>query len=141
MAKREGPFDVTGHYPILAGYDQDGMTFYVAAVKIEFVYHFTCVEDGARTARYTDEIGDTYETDEFFVLALRHDPSDFTPPYPRIPAGAMDQTGPLYWLKFWPQKDPEYCAVSETAKSDDKNLESFLDSYSDSTELDVWWWD
>ncbi len=36
--------------------------------------------------------------DEFFVLALRHDPSDSPPPYPRIPVGAIDQTGPSYWL-------------------------------------------
>ncbi len=39
--------------------------------------------------------GDAYETMDFFVLALRYDPSDLTPPYPRIPAGAVDPTGPV----------------------------------------------
>ncbi len=41
------------------------------------------------------------------VIALRHNPSDMLPPYPRIPEGAMDQTGPLFWLKFWPRRDPD----------------------------------
>ncbi len=45
-------------------------------------------------------------TDEFKVLVLRHDPSDMHPPYPSSPKGAMDPTGPLHWLAFWPQKDP-----------------------------------
>ncbi len=56
--------------------------FMSQAVKNELGYHFTCVEDGASTARYADELGDTHETGNFFVLALRHDPSDLagTPP-------------------------------------------------------------
>ncbi len=128
-------FDATSHYPILAGYNHDqhgGETaLYVAAVKDEFGYHFTCVEDGARTARYTDENGVACETDLFFVLALRHDPAyDSSPPYPRIPGGAMDPTGPLNWLKFWPRKDADYYAASDSAKSDDGHLVSILDGYS-----------
>ncbi len=53
----------------------------------------------------------------------------------------MDQTGPLCWLKFWPQKDPDYRAASASAKSDDRHLESLLNSYDDKTELrDLWMW-
>lgn len=122
-------FVANGHYPILAGYDRFGNALYVAAVKIGFIYYFTCIEDGARRAKYTDEIGDTHETDNFLVLALRHDPSDLTPPYPCSTGGALDQTGPLYWLKFWPEKDPDYCAATDSAEADDGHLESVLNSY------------
>jgi len=129
------PFDATCHYPILAGYDRDEHSgesaLYVAAVKDEFGYHFTSVQDGARMVRYTDENGDMRGADVFFVLALRHDPGyDLSPPYPRIPRGAIDPTGPLYWLKFWPQKDTDYCAASDSAKADDGHLELVLNSYS-----------
>ncbi len=65
---------------------------------------------------YTDELGDEHKAYGFFVLALRHDPSDATPPYPRTSAGAMDPTGPLHWLNFWPRKDPDYCALSDSAR-------------------------
>jgi len=122
-------YDMTGHYPILAGCGERGTALYVAAVKSEFIYYFTCVEGGARKARYTDITGGVHETDEFFVLALRRDPTDLTPPYPRIPRGVMDQTGPLFWLRFWPQKDPDYSAASDSAKSDDGHLETILNSY------------
>ncbi len=62
----DGLFNVTGHYPILAGYGPDGAALYVAAVEVDIAHHFTFVEDGARIARYTDEIGDTYETGRIF---------------------------------------------------------------------------
>lgn len=126
------PFDETDHYPILAGHNEPGTALYVAAAKNEPGYHFTCVEDGASTVRYADELGDARETDNFFVLALRHDPSDLigTPPYPRIPTGAVDQTGPLFWLNFWPRKDPDYLAASDSAESDDDHLEAVLNSLS-----------
>ncbi len=53
----------------------------------------------------------------------------------------MDQTGPLCWLNFWPQKDPDYRAASNSAKSDDSHLESLLDSYDGKTDLrDLWMW-
>ncbi len=42
----------------------------------------------------------------------------------------MDPTGPLHWLKFWPQKDPDYCALSDSAALDDSHLESVLNRYS-----------
>lgn len=130
-AGRHQPFDVTGHYPILAGYDEaDGAALYVAAHKYDSVYHFTHVKNGARTVRYTDEIGEVHAVGKFFVLALRCDPMDLPLPHPRIPESAMDQTGPLYWLKFWPQKDPDYCARSDSGTSDDSHLESLLNSYS-----------
>ncbi len=58
---------------------------------------------GASYAVYIDEVGETHIAHEFFVLALRHDPSDVVPPYPRPRKGAMDPTGPVYWLRFWPK--------------------------------------
>ncbi len=136
------PFVGTGHYPILAGTNQHGEELYVAAAKVDDIYYFTCVEDGAKSARYTDEIGDVQETEEFFVLALRYDPSDATPPYPPTHAGAMDPTGPLHWLKFWPEKDPDYVALSDSAREDDDHLEALLNSFHGNTkkDVDIWWW-
>ncbi len=138
----KSPFDATGHYPILAGYGQHGEALYIAAAEVDGIYYFTCVEDGARAAKYTDEMGDKHITDKFLILALRHDPSDVSPPYPRTSTGAMDPTGPLHWLKFWPEKDPDYCALSDSAKDDDDHLESLLDSFDGNTkkDLDIWWW-
>ncbi len=122
---QKSPFNATGHYPILGGYDPTGQLLYVAAARLEHVWHFTTVRDGASTAVYTDEVGETYTTNRFFVLALRHDPCDFAPPYPRARKGAMDPTGPVFWLRFWPEKDPEYCEDTRLV-IDDPLLESFL---------------
>jgi len=123
----DAPFLPTGHYPILAGY-RDESVLYVAAVKINQVYYFTCVEEGAYSVTYTDEFGETHNSRQFLVLTLRHDPSDITQPYPHIPDGAMDPTGPLHWLKFWPEKDPDYLAASDSAAMDDNLLEAHLRS-------------
>ncbi len=120
-------FNCTGHYPILAGYDAAGESLYVAAVRAKLLWHFTTVKDGARSAVYADEVGETHTADEFFVLALRHNPSDFPPPYPHARKGAMDPTGPAFWLRFWPEKDPEY--FEDARLVDDRLLESFLDEF------------
>ncbi len=135
-------FDAAGHYPILAGFNQCGEALYVAAVEMGGIYYFTSVEDGAWTVTYADEEGNEYRTKEFLVLALRHDPSDATPPYPRTCTGAMDPTGPLHWLKFWPEKDPDFVAASISARDDDNHLESLLNSFdgNSSTDRDIWWW-
>jgi len=123
------PFDVTGHYPILAGYDPSGEPLYVAAVRLELLWHFTTVRDGAFLVYYSDEVGETHIADEFFVLALRHDPSDFSPPLPRAHKGAMDPTGPVFWLRLWPEKDPEYFKIEDGRLHDDRLLESFLNEF------------
>ncbi|KLO10264.1 hypothetical protein SCHPADRAFT_907014, partial [Schizopora paradoxa] len=119
-----GPFDVSGHYPILAGYGWRGKPLYVAAVRSDFSWYLTCVPDGASAVTYLDEIGEPHTVNEFFVLALRQDPVDCVPPYPPTRQGAMDPTGPLSWLRFWPSKDPEY--YEDVRLTDDRILESFL---------------
>lgn len=101
-------FNVTGHYPILAGYNAIGEPLYLASVRLGDVWHFTTVTNGASEATVLDELGKERTTQTFFVLALRHDPSDHQQPYPLVRKRAMDPTGPLYWLKFWPEKDPDY---------------------------------
>ncbi len=100
---------------------------YVAAVRLEFLWYFTTVKDGASTAVYSDELGEIHTAKKFFVLALRHNPSDLPAPYPRARKGAMDPTGPVFWLRFWPEKDPEY--FEEARLTDDHLLESFLDEF------------
>ncbi len=96
----------------------------------------------ARAVTYTDEVGDNHETDGFFVLALRYDPTDVEPPYPRTYPDAMDPTGPLHWLKFWSEKDPDYWPMSESARDDDDHLESLLNSFGENASIDrdIWWW-
>ncbi len=119
------PFDCAGHHPLLAGYSSGKKPYYVAAVRIDLRWYFTCVTDGASTANYTDEMSETRVTDEFFVLALRHDPpltSDL-----RHPRGALDPTGPVFWLRFWPEKDPSYYEPEDgRLRDDDRLLEAFL---------------
>lgn len=127
---RESGFDSTGHYPILGGYDILGWPLYVAAIHLEYLWYFTGVEEGAKVAKYNDELGTTHATTKFFVLALRYDPSDTPPPYLRARKGAMDPTGPVSWLKLWPEKDPDYFEDARLIADDDR-LTSFLDGISD----------
>ncbi|KLO05453.1 hypothetical protein SCHPADRAFT_1002900 [Schizopora paradoxa] len=123
-------FEVTGHFPVLAGYDNSTRRARYAALVHSpgsdmDLWYFTTVEDGADLATYVDEVGEEHMSDMFFVLALRHDPSDVIPPYPRTRKGAMDPTGPLHWLSFWPKKDPDYFEDERLRKPDDA-LESIL---------------
>ncbi|KLO09035.1 hypothetical protein SCHPADRAFT_582783 [Schizopora paradoxa] len=126
---REAAFNSTGHYPILGGYDAHGAPLYVAAIHLEYLWYFTSVKEGAKSAKYIDELGKTHVTTKFFVLGLRYDPCDTPPPYPRARRGAMDATGPVSWMRLWPEKDPEYfeddCLVTE-----DRRLTTFLDEFS-----------
>ncbi|KLO09169.1 hypothetical protein SCHPADRAFT_578078 [Schizopora paradoxa] len=119
------PFDSTGHYPIIAGYLPDGQRLYIAAVRVEWLWYFTTAMDGASSVRYTDEVGDEREADDFFVLALRYEPSDIVLPYPRSPKGAMDATKPVFWMRLWPEKDPDY--FEDERLTDDLFLKSLLD--------------
>jgi len=124
----EARFDSTGHFPILAGYDTYGQQLYVAAIRRGLLWHFTRIKEGVSTATYADEIGKTQTTPKFFVLALRYDPCSFMSPYPRAHKGAMDPTGPLFWLKFWPEKEPDY--YDDDRLADDRILETLLNRIS-----------
>ncbi|KLO06488.1 hypothetical protein SCHPADRAFT_946058 [Schizopora paradoxa] len=122
-------FYALGHYPILVGFKSSRggarrAPLYVGVVRFEDNWYFTCVEEGALRVTYTDEVGDVKNMHDFFVLALRHNPSDIAPPYPRSRTGAMNPTGPVFWLKLWPEKDPEY--YEDLRLTDDRYLESFL---------------
>ncbi len=48
--------------------------------------------------------------DRFYVLVLRHNPIDLIrygePGFRNPPEGAMDSTGPVCWLNFWPKREP-----------------------------------
>jgi len=48
----------------------------------------------------------------------------------------MDPTGPLFWLKFWPEKDLDYS--KDTRLADDRILESFLDDLSSRREISMY---
>lgn len=90
----EHPFDVTGHYPVLAGYDSVGREIFIARVDEELNYVY--VADGARSVSIVDEDDERITFSEFDVLVLRHDPSDHRAQ--AIPEGAKFQTGPVYWI-------------------------------------------
>ncbi len=70
---------------------------------------------------------------EFFVLTLRHNPSDFPASHPRPRKGAMDPTDPVFWLRFWPEKDPEY--FEDARLVDDGLLESFFERICNTSKL------
>ena len=99
-----GPFDATGHFPVLVGHDPSGEALYLALIELsrsdEEPYQvFGCVKDGASMATYKD--GDSLRTHvarKFKVLALRYDPSDLYLPYEF--EGILDRTGPLFWMKY-----------------------------------------
>ncbi|KLO12148.1 hypothetical protein SCHPADRAFT_998369 [Schizopora paradoxa] len=123
-------FDCTGHYPILAGYEmgtREPLYIAVARRKIGSPWYFTTVKDGVSLVEYTDEVGEEHVELDFFVLALRHDPTDIQPPpYSHLRKGAKDPTGPVYWLKYWPHKDFQH--THREVPNDDRILEPFLNA-------------
>ncbi|KLO18486.1 hypothetical protein SCHPADRAFT_936160 [Schizopora paradoxa] len=102
------PFDPNGHYPLLAGKDaSSGEPLFVADYHRNPHYFFAAVAAGQTLVENEEPDGNIYTTTHICVLCLRHDPSDVRAPFPSIPKDAMDATGPLHWLAFWPEKDPE----------------------------------
>ncbi|KLO13893.1 hypothetical protein SCHPADRAFT_940000 [Schizopora paradoxa] len=104
------PFDATGHYPILAGFNSEdeseelytAIVFYDDADDGDAVLSKKClvhVGDGARVVSYVDGKGNQRKTDRFFVMVLRYDPSDREYRHRDIPSSAVFQTGPAYWLE------------------------------------------
>lgn len=109
------PYDETGHYPILAGFDPSGKPLYVAQHVHPQHFFVTCIANGDSVAQTKKAKGKLTGITEFSVLCLRFDPSDIQEHYPTssAPNDAMDPTGPLHWLQFWPNKDPEFPNLNE----------------------------
>ncbi len=68
------------------------------------------VKNGASSAAFTLNDGESKTFNRFHVLVLRHDPADLHP-YGKTddctaPKSAMDPTGPVFWLNLWPNIDP-----------------------------------
>ncbi len=119
-------FTVDGHYPVRLGTSCDGRELYVAGDCPFVNWEYGFVGEGATSMEYADFESDlprvTWISSAYYrVVALRHNPSDMLLPYPRIPEGAMDQTGPLFWLKFWPRRDPDLVVADQL-----EQLESFF---------------
>lgn len=130
--KNATSYDAMGHFPILAGESQSGVPLFVARSKITRC--LSCVAEGESTIRVTGRKNDFFDEDKFSVLGLRHDPCDMYPPYPHRPEGAKDPTGPLYWLKFWPDKDEDF-PVEYSNMEEIIRLETFLNVFSKSVNL------
>jgi len=101
-------YNPTGHYPILAGFDSCGKEVYVARDSEVSEDPVACVTSGDSTIQFEGWNGKPMKSSSFWVLGLRQNPSDMYPPYPCAPEGAVDSTGPLHWLAFWPTKDSDF---------------------------------
>ncbi|KLO16301.1 hypothetical protein SCHPADRAFT_901686 [Schizopora paradoxa] len=75
------------------------------------------------------------ETDDFQILVLRHDPVDF-PRYRsyvhkhnilRPREGAMDPTGPVYWLRYFPDTDPDIVEDARCLAECEGNLRKWME--------------
>lgn len=95
----EHPLDITGHFPVLAGYDTYGNEIYLANVHspTESFYCLTYVSQGAQNVSVTIPNGKTLSFSRFRVLVLRYDPCDVG--VQGIPKDAKFQTGPVYWIR------------------------------------------
>lgn len=112
------PFSATGHFPIMAFQKEFEQPSYLAIARDEMKTsrkYITTVKEGDSVATYYNRNGEVKLTDDFQVLALRYDPIDF-PADPmfyqwrvlRPRAGSLDPTGPVYWLQYYPEMDPEF---------------------------------
>ncbi len=74
----EHPFDSTGHFPVLAGYDTSGREIFVARASFGDVrwMEFCYVCDGVRSVSIICRDGKRRTTSRFKVMVLKHDPCD-----------------------------------------------------------------
>ncbi|KLO12130.1 hypothetical protein SCHPADRAFT_435370 [Schizopora paradoxa] len=114
------PFNLTSHYPILAFYDGSGEPHYLAFFCKDGIhgkrsqYIFTAFKEGDTAATWYDEFGRAHIAQDFEPVVLRNDPIDFqigndiySTSDLRPRAGSLDHTGPIYWLQYFPKRDPE----------------------------------
>lgn len=114
------PFSATGHFPILAFQKESEEPSYLATARDTVTTkssrkYITTVKEGDSVVMYYDRNGEAKFTDDFQVLALRYDPMDFPVDSMvylwrdlRSRAGSLDPTGPVYWLQYYPEMDPEF---------------------------------
>lgn len=119
------PFSATGHFPILASYDELGKELYVAQVWVNKDADggqnkvYTYVSEGQRTVSFHDSNAKKRTVSRFEVMALLHDPCDFGMEV--IPEDAKFQTGPVYWLYVEgdeSETESEYMYVSDSDVDD-----------------------
>ncbi|KLO08599.1 hypothetical protein SCHPADRAFT_944316 [Schizopora paradoxa] len=120
--KTEDLFDATGHYPIIAYREKESEEPYFLAIVTQEDGRniFATVKDGDLTATYHDKFGKAHVAQGFYVLVLRHDPIDFlTRPgesrweQSRPHMGSLDPTGPIHWLQYYPDMDPDFFDVED----------------------------
>ncbi|KLO08846.1 hypothetical protein SCHPADRAFT_981263 [Schizopora paradoxa] len=113
-------FDATGHYPILAGYDETGRAgraHFCARIGSD-PENWTCVPEGSSIASFTDAKGEIQDSPKFRVLVLRFDPSDTLEDSARNVEGIKNPTGPLHWRSIWPCEDPSLSYVMDESGYD-----------------------
>ncbi|KLO08844.1 hypothetical protein SCHPADRAFT_931543 [Schizopora paradoxa] len=99
-------FEATGHFPILAGYDESGRALFCAEGDRSVSWRWTSVLDRSSIAIFKDVFGEQRASQRFKVLGLRFDPSDIKEDSASDFEGAKDPTGPLHWRSVWPSEDP-----------------------------------
>lgn len=128
IGKGTGPFYATGHYPILAGYDQSGNALFVAQCaprRPDRFPYYSNVADGASYASVKNGAGEIKDITDFNVLVLRYDPCDLRAHICTTKGAPMDPTGPLAWRKYWPEMDP---GIPELAGEQMRFKLEFLDA-------------
>lgn len=91
-----------GHFLVTVGTRDTGESLYLAAEEDDNSgYKITC----ARNGEIIGAMGT--QRSKFWVFVQTQNPLDIPPPFSHIPKGAMDPSGPLYWLKIWPERDPD----------------------------------
>jgi len=110
IPSHSGPFTAAGHFPVLAGQTSHGQNAYIACLvhnpdgyayspHYKSSFYTATVIEGESFARLWHE-GNPWGYESYYVLALRHDPSDILPgSFPVAHEGDQDQTGPFYWSK------------------------------------------
>ncbi|KLO08601.1 hypothetical protein SCHPADRAFT_893754 [Schizopora paradoxa] len=121
--KPKTPLSLTGHFPIMAFQRESEEPSYLAIIynrRTSFPKYIATVKEGNSAAIYHDEDGKLQATHIFEVLVLRHEPVDlhthsrasqwieFQPC-----AGSLDPTGTVFWLQYFPKKDPDFFEDAE----------------------------
>jgi len=120
----EHPFDATGHFPVLAGYDTSGREIFVARAFFGDTNQpkFCYVCDGACSVSIVGKDGRGRTTSRFDVMVLRHDPCDVGV---EVPEGAKFQTGPVFWMR----KEKRHSFLKESESKTHSSFENRVSEF------------
>ena len=92
-----GPFSVSSHHPIFAGYSENGEKEYVAVICVDLTSLWCSVPDGASSVQYVDGQGRRQVATSFQVPVLRFSPEYYVDIEDDMASKRTDCSGPVYW--------------------------------------------